>query len=341
MYNRKHYIEQCVNSALNQTFQEEYEIIIRDNCSTDGGYEFVAEKYAQQIFEGKIKLYRNKENLGETKNTIKLFHDANGKYIYVLHSDDMYLPHALQHLYEVAEKTNADVVHESFLLISPKSGIINDISECKPTCREINTFDKINIMSDNPFDRFQEWIKGGTFIDMQYNLFEKDFVLENEVFFEKGCHLYAALWWIMSAKIFVKTPIICYICRNAPDSETNSKISTQKIIECILGDFEMLDHMDKLFQKIEFFKNNEYFQYMAKAHMLYISNNWNIDRHNIYANGITLELYSAIADAFKKYFGHDYFYPMFCFNLNRVMPFNRRGDIINFENNTPPQSQHK
>ena len=49
MYNRKHYIEDCVNSVLNQTFQD-FEIIIRDNCSTDGSFEFVAKRYAKEIF---------------------------------------------------------------------------------------------------------------------------------------------------------------------------------------------------------------------------------------------------------------------------------------------------
>ena len=119
LYNRKHYIAQCIDSALNQTFQEDYEVIIRDNCSTDGSFEFVQEKYSQQISEGKIKLYRNSENLGEGGNTHALINDAAGKYTTILHSDDMYLPHTIKHLYEIAEKTNADVVHMSFYFNSP------------------------------------------------------------------------------------------------------------------------------------------------------------------------------------------------------------------------------
>ena len=55
MYNRKHYIEDCVNSVLNQTFQD-FEIIIRDDNSTDGVFEFVQEKYSNEISTGKIKL---------------------------------------------------------------------------------------------------------------------------------------------------------------------------------------------------------------------------------------------------------------------------------------------
>ena len=113
LYNRMRYIKECIDSALNQTFQD-YEIIIRDNCSTDGSFEFVQENFSQQISEGKIKLFRNEKNIGEGGSVNRLFNDATGKYFTILHSDDAYLPHALKHLYEVAEKTSADVVHGSF-----------------------------------------------------------------------------------------------------------------------------------------------------------------------------------------------------------------------------------
>ena len=99
LYNRKHYIAMCIDSALNQTFQD-FEIIVRDNCSTDGSFDFVKERYSKQISEGKIKLFQNDKNLGEFPNTNKLIATAEGKYFTILHSDDLYLSHALQHLYE-------------------------------------------------------------------------------------------------------------------------------------------------------------------------------------------------------------------------------------------------
>ena len=335
LYNRKHYIAQCIDSALNQTFKEDYEIIIRDNCSTDGGFEFVAEKYAKEISTGKIRLYKNQENLGEIKNTRELFHDAKGKYIGVLHSDDMYLPHTLQHLYEVAEKTNADVVHESFRLDSPKNGIINSINDCKPCRAELNTFKEVTIMSKDPNLRFREWLGGGTFTDLQYNLLKRTFVLKDESFFEYSVHLSYALWWMMTAEVFVKTPVICYINRDAPDNQSHENLSPQKMVEIIVRLMELINHMDKLFPKVKFFKDNEYAQYIAKSHMLETIENFYINRNKIYANGITPELYNAVADTFKKYFGHDYFFPMAWFNWTRVAPFNHRADIINFNANPP------
>ena len=336
LYNRKHYIEQCIDSALNQAFQENYEIIVRDNCSTDGSFEFVAEKYAQQISEGKIRLYKNAENLGEWGNTNALINDAEGKYIAILHSDDMYLPHAIQHLYEVAEVVNADVVHESFCLNSLKDGIIEDIKDCKPFCMDGNNFDKITAIPNDPSYRFNEWINAGTFIDSQYNIFNKNFVLKNHIFTDG--HRYAALWWLMSAKVFVKTPVICYVHRDAPDSGTNINFPPEKLEKFISNKIKMLHDMDKHFAQIDFFKGNNYIQYLTKAHLLFVLDNYEITRRNVYANGITPEIYSIVESSFKKIFGENYFYPMFLFNWAHVMPYNLRVDNINFDYNAPPDS---
>ncbi len=320
MYNRKHYIAQCVDSALNQTFQEDYEIIIRDDCSTDDGFDFVAEKYAKEISAGKIKLYKNKENLGEWGTTNALLNNAKGKYIAILHSDDMYLPHALKHLYEVAEKSNADVVHESFFLNSPKSGIIDSIEDCTPFCREYNTFEKITVMSNSSSERFKEWFEGGTFIDAQYNLFNREFVLANNIFTDGYDHRYCALWWIMLAKVFVKTPIICYVCRDAPDSGTNANFSAKKLEKFIFNMAKIAQDMDKHFSNIEFFKDNEYVQYTAKMHLIFVLDYWEIIRREVFSNGITPEIYSTVKNSFKKIFGENYFYPMFLFNWAHIIP---------------------
>ena len=335
LYNRKHYITQCIDSALNQTFKD-YEIIIRDNCSTDGGFEFVAEKYAKEISTCKIRLYKNEENLGEWGNTNALLNDAEGKYIAILHSDDLYLSHALEHLYEIAEKTNADVVHESFFLNSPKGGIINDINDCKPTCWENNTFDKVSIMPNDAEFRFNEWINGGTFIDTQYNIFNKKFVLKHNIFTDGHGHRYSALWWLMHAKIFVKTPVVCYIRRDAPDSGAKADFPPEKLESFILSRMEMIRNMDKHFSKIKFFKENKKFQYIAKSHLNIILDNVDIGRNKVFSNGITPEIYSFVENSFKKVFGENYFYPMFLFNWVHVMPFNRRADVIKFNGANPP-----
>ena len=324
MYNRKHYIEDCVNSALNQTFQD-YEIIIRDDGSTDGSSEFVEKIYSKEISAGKIKLSRNEKNCGEYVTTNRLIMEAGGKYITILHSDDVYLPHTLQHLYEVAEEYSSDVVHTSYFFNSSKDGLL---SKVYPTCWETHPVEQIEVMSDEPAARFSEWVDNGTFCDIMYNILNRKFIVENELFFKFG-HRFLSLWWLMSAKIFVKTPIICYVRRDAPDSGTNTKnLSPVKITKTIENFIKMLRYMDELFPKVEFFNNNEEARYIAKAYLLKALDNHSINRWGFYKDGITPELQLAVADAFKKYFGEDYFYPAFLFNMAHVMPYGKSVDKI-------------
>ena len=56
--------------------------------------------------------------------------------------------------------------------------------------------------------------------------------------------------------------------------------------------------------------------------------NFVINRWGFYKDGITPELQRAVADAFKKYFGDDYFYPAFLFNMAHVMPYGKSVDKI-------------
>lgn len=184
LYNRRQYAEDCINSALKQTFQN-FEIIIRDDESTDGVFEFVKKRYAKEISAGKIKLFRNEKNLGEVFTVSRLLSDATGKYLTILHNDDIYLPQALQRLYDVAEKNSADIVHCANFLTSARDGVIAEGTRLQKISRDKNTVAQVEIMSPNLDDRFFEWLDGGTFQDLQYNIFRREFITANEIFFSR------------------------------------------------------------------------------------------------------------------------------------------------------------
>lgn len=63
-YNRKEYVEKAVESIEKQ-LSEEDELLISDDCSTDGTFEIIdalSEKYKN------IKVFHQSENLGVDKN---------------------------------------------------------------------------------------------------------------------------------------------------------------------------------------------------------------------------------------------------------------------------------
>ena len=86
VYNRAKYIAQCVESAMSQDYKN-LEIIISDNCSTDGTTEII-EKY---LGDKRIRFYRNETNTGIYYNYKALADYVTGEWMIFLASDDYWL----------------------------------------------------------------------------------------------------------------------------------------------------------------------------------------------------------------------------------------------------------
>ena len=97
-YNHSRYLDQCLQSAIKQTYQN-IEIIFLDNASTDSSIE-VAEKYQK---DG-VKICRNQFNI--MNNSYKILADqmANGKYLILLCADDYLLPDFIETAVAIMEK---------------------------------------------------------------------------------------------------------------------------------------------------------------------------------------------------------------------------------------------
>lgn len=107
-YNHKNYIEQCLESVVNQITDFQFEIIIGDDYSDDGT-RLICEEY-QNKFQNLITLLPSKKNLGLPDNLIQTLSFAKGKYIAFIEGDDYWTDqYKLQTQYEILE-TNIEVV---------------------------------------------------------------------------------------------------------------------------------------------------------------------------------------------------------------------------------------
>ena len=328
LYNRKHYIAQCLDSVLAQTFQD-YEIIIRDDGSTDGSADFVEEKYSAEISSGKIKLRRNKKNIGQFPTVNKLIREANGKYFMILHSDDLYLTHALEHMYEVAEYFSADVVHAGTFFQSPEGGVIDANTPLKLMSWENRVLEEIELAPEDPLLRFHEWLNYDIFIDAQYNIFNRNFILDNDIFFKSfenvlaGGNSFFALQWILKAKIFVKTPAQFYVRRDSPDSLFNLNMTPERVSKFISAQIKFSAWLEDFFAKDEFFKDDEKLRYHARVHFFLTADNHRLKNQGVYKNGITPELHHAVESAFREHYGKDIDYLVFLFHQIHCLKFER------------------
>ena len=103
-YNYGRYLRNCLDSVLNQTY-DNIEVIFRDNRSTDNSME-IAEEYRKKFEEKGIFFSRsqNKYNLGSYANSVKAYNDSIGDYIIYLSSDDAIKPDFIEKCVKVLDE---------------------------------------------------------------------------------------------------------------------------------------------------------------------------------------------------------------------------------------------
>ena len=107
MYNAKTYIGNCIESLLNQNIPEQdYEIIIIDDGSTDNSIEIVGH-YLEK--HQNIRLIKA-ANSGAYTTRNKLLKLAQGNYIYNLDADDYIVHNCLKDLLTIAEQNLLDII---------------------------------------------------------------------------------------------------------------------------------------------------------------------------------------------------------------------------------------
>ena len=92
VYNGGDFVSEAIASILDQTF-DNIELIAVDDASTDGSLK-ILEDYSKK--DGRIKVIKNKENMGLTRSLIRAVGMADGKYIARQDSDDISLPQRLE-----------------------------------------------------------------------------------------------------------------------------------------------------------------------------------------------------------------------------------------------------
>lgn len=120
VYNGEAYLEEAIESVLNQTFRD-FELIIINDCSTDGTSE-ILDSFADR--DNRVKVYTNEVNLKLPSSLNKAITFAQGKYIARMDADDICLPDRLQKQYTFMEN-NPSVALSSCRFMTLKNGIVS------------------------------------------------------------------------------------------------------------------------------------------------------------------------------------------------------------------------
>ncbi|GHV53563.1 hypothetical protein FACS1894216_11790 [Synergistales bacterium] len=110
IYNTQEYLNRCVDSLLNQTY-ENIEVLLVDDGSTDGS-EKICDEYVVSDKRAKVI---HKANGGEASARNAGLFQANGDYLMFCDSDDEYLPYAVEKLVKGIESKDADLCEGAYL----------------------------------------------------------------------------------------------------------------------------------------------------------------------------------------------------------------------------------
>lgn len=114
IYNVEPYIAECLASVGAQTMAEGVECILVDDCGQDASVS-KAERFVAE-YKGKVafRLVHHQKNGGLSAARNTGIREAQGKYLYLLDSDDTISDNCIELLYGLAEKHGADLVQSCF-----------------------------------------------------------------------------------------------------------------------------------------------------------------------------------------------------------------------------------
>ena len=115
-YNGSRYLESCINSAINQDY-ENFEIIIIDDGSSDKSAE-ILRKYESQI----QVIYCQHQGAAQSRN--EGIQKSSGTFIALLDNDDIWLPNKLSKQMAIMFSDSADFVYCAYEKFGASKGVV-------------------------------------------------------------------------------------------------------------------------------------------------------------------------------------------------------------------------
>ena len=301
MYNVEKYICECLDSILAQTFQN-FEVIVVDDCSTDSSYAIV--KSYKEKFGKRLTLSRMEQNTGGgalPRNKGLAF--SRGEYIFFVDSDDSLIKTALEEMYTLAKRFNADLLHYIKSYTANDDGKIVNLN----SNRTYGSLDKILVNVDLK-QRLNMIIKDGFWYAPWRYFIKRELIIEHEIFFHKMTMFEDQIFiraLLFYAKRVLIVPRAVYIYRQAINSVLHIKrefLNEIKLsLEAIIFGLKLLANV---MDKIEFFKANPNYRYAILQH--FISTQLSNRFLQEYNEKTAYEIYEAIKFNFGENLGeHD------------------------------------
>ena len=246
MYNQEKYIAECIDSILEQDF-EDYEIIIIDDCSTDNSVKIVSERY---LTHKNIRLIKSGINLGHARAKNIVISTSRGDYITFIYPNDFIAKNYLSKLYYYAEKTQFEIINMGIT----KYKLVNNEWKIKDTLNAVNEI----VSMPNKVDRLYHMCSNKSVCNMGGKLYEASFIKMNSLMYEdfyvdNVIFHFRTLYY---AKNYLLIPDNLYCIREmSNDAIRNQFIEKSRII--LKEAIKVLPFLNKYFWEMSDIRDNE------------------------------------------------------------------------------------
>jgi len=128
VYNAERFIEETIQSVLNQTVKE-FELICVDDCSTDKSVEIIENL---QKKDSRIILLKNETNLKVSQTRNKGVSQAKSDWVALLDSDDKWEPNYLEEVMKKRDETNGQLISTSCKFMDNEGNLLDSVFIIKP-----------------------------------------------------------------------------------------------------------------------------------------------------------------------------------------------------------------
>ena len=182
-YNLGKYIEETIQSVLNQTFQD-FELLIEDDGSTDDSVARI-----RKFDDKRINLVAKEQNEGQNRTTNNLVRRAAGEYISLLPADDVWMPDKLALQVEYLDTHSTCGITFGWPRFMDDTGDKIDYPDAD-----------IETLKNAPRKQWQDRLKNGNCVFIATSLYRRS--LHDELgYFSEDLHILADLeWYIRIAK---------------------------------------------------------------------------------------------------------------------------------------------
>ena len=259
VYNTEKYIEQCLDSVLNQTLQN-IEIIIIDDGSSDKSGKII-DLFCQQ--DKRIKVI-HQENAGYGASLNTGIKNASGEYIGMVDSDDYAETDMFEKLYQIAKANDADVVKSNYYAYKTSPAIWNHYFENLSTVGLYDTVfspcEHLNLFKVAP--------------SLWSSIYRRSMLMEQGIYLNEtpgACFQdtsFALKVWLNARRVVLTKDAFIHYRTDNP----NSSVKAPDKVYCICFEYEtMNDYLDKYPEKKSAFEE-------IKNYVLFNTYTWNYRR---------------------------------------------------------------